>query len=400
MSKEKKEKKLPPGVRERDGRYTYRYSVEVIVDGKKKRKQKETKSYPTAKEAYAAGILIEADKQRGKLVDEKNITLEAWRKRWLEDYTIEREPRKYTLRNKKTVFNSMQREFGDDTKVKDITGDEYQRWLNNLKKKGRTQGTIREYHQQASLIFDDAVRKKIIAENPADSAVIPAFKKTLEQIESGEVDLPKFLEKEQLKHFLNFVRFRGGAQDYAIYLTLAYTGLRAGELQALKVSDFNEQERYISVTKTLTVLKSIKDYELGPPKNASSIRKVSIGDSVIKAIKAQLEWREQKLKDGEVVHDADFLFWSIKYPGYPASISSIEYRFERLLEDAGLPTWLTPHSLRHTHVSLLAEAGEQLAVIQERLGHKNDETTKRIYLHVTERQRKLVPDRFEKIMSS
>ncbi|MCM3337780.1 hypothetical protein M3650_03800 [Paenibacillus sp. MER TA 81-3] len=51
--------------------------MEVIVNGKRDRKQKETKSYPTAKEAYDAGILIEADKQRGKLVDEKNITLGA-----------------------------------------------------------------------------------------------------------------------------------------------------------------------------------------------------------------------------------------------------------------------------------------------------------------------------------
>jgi integrase len=287
---------------------------------------------------------------------------------------------------------------GGETRLKDITGDDYQQWLNGLKQIGRKKGTIREYHSTATMLFDDAVRKNIIAVNPATDAVLPAFKQTLEEVESGGFELPLFLEKKQLKHLLSVIRFRGLPQDYEIFLILAYTGLRIGELLALKVSDFNEKDRTLSITKTLTVVKSVKDYTLGPPKNKSSIRKVSIGESVIKAIKSQFAWRDQKAKNDEVQHNADFIFWSLKYPGYPASSIALERRMGKLLGAAGLPTTLSPHSLRHTHVSLLAEAGEQLAVIQERLGHKNDDITKRVYLHVTEEQRKVVPDRFERIM--
>lgn len=402
MAKKKQEKKkeLPPGVRERNGRYTYRYSVPAVVNGKKTRKQKETPAFSTAEEAESAGILIKADQIRGKLVDEKNITLEKWGEHWLEDYIILNEPSKHTIRNKKTTINSLINHLGGNVKVKDITGDDYQKWLNTLKKSGRKEGTLKDYHKDAGMIFGDAVRKKIITNDPTEEAKVPTYKQTLEEIEAGETNLPKYLEKEQLKHFLNFVRFRGNPQDYNIFVVLAYTGLRIGELLALKVSDFHEKERYISITKTLTVLTSVKKYELGPPKNPSSIRKVTIGDTVIKVIKSQLAWREQKEKNGEVIHDGSFIFWSIKYPGYPGSVNAIEYRFSRLLEDAGLPSSLTPHSLRHTHVTLLAEAGEQLAVIQERLGHKNDEITRRVYLHVTEGQKKLVPDRFEQVMNS
>ncbi|MFB0840994.1 tyrosine-type recombinase/integrase [Paenibacillus oleatilyticus] len=402
MSKKEtsKKKKLPPGVRERDGRFTYRYSVEVVENGKKRRKQKETQSYRTAKEAYEAGIQIEADKLNGKLVDEKNITLEAWGKRWLEDYKLEREARPHTLSGRKTALGSFQKHVGKQTRLRDITGDDYQQYLNQLKKNGRKKSTIQQYHSGLGIMFADAVRKKVIAENPAADAVVPVFKQTLEDIESGKIDLPKFMEKEQLQKFLQFVRFRGLPQEYAIFLTLAYTGLRIGELLALKVSDFYEKERTISVTKNLTVLGSVKEYELGPPKNKSSVRKVSIGDSVIKVLKSQIQWREQKFKDGAVLHDADFLFWSFDKPGYPASAIYLEVRFDKLLKEAGLPQNFTPHSLRHTHVTLLAEAGEQLAVIQHRLGHKNDEITKRIYLHVTEEQRKVIPDKFEQIMSS
>lgn len=398
MSKNKK--KLPPGVRERDGRFTYRYSVEVVVNGKRTRKQKETPAFPTAKEAYNAGILIEANRLTGKVIDEKNTTLKDWIERWLKDYEIEREPTIGTLRSRKIGLNSLKKYLGELTKIKDITADEYQQYLNNLKRDGRKRGTIQQYHASALMMFKDAVRKEVISNNPADGAIVPAFKTTLTQIEAGLTDIPKFLEKKQLRHFLQIVRFRGKPQEYNIFLTLAYTGLRIGELAALKVSDFNENDRTLSITKNLVVHGSVKNYRLGPPKNNSSIRKVSIGESVIKAIKSQLAWRDSKIQDGLVTEDHGFIFWSVHNPGYPCCFSNLTDRFKELLELAKLSKELTPHSLRHTHVSLLAEAGEQLAVIQERLGHKNDEITKKVYLHITEEQRKLVPDRFEQVMNS
>ncbi|WP_163976683.1 tyrosine-type recombinase/integrase [Paenibacillus alvei] len=401
-----KKKKLPPGVRERDGRYTYRYSVPVIVDGKKKRKQKETEAYPTAQEAYEAGILIKADQLRGKLVDQKDITLGSWGKQWLENYTIEKEPAIHTIRSKENVIQALKKGLGENTKVKDITNDDYQQWLNSLKQKKRKDGTIKkrkegtlkEYHAIARMIFRDAVRKKLIVVDPTEEARVPAFKQTLEEIENGGNDLPRYLEKKQLKHFLNIARFRGMPQDYNFFVALAYTGLRIGELLALKVDDFNEKERYISVTKTLTIVGSVRDYKIGPPKNKSSIRKVSIGDTVIKALKSQLAWCKDKA--GEVIHDAGFIFWSVKYLGYPSSETLVDYRFKRLLKLAELSNTFAPHSLRHTHVTLLAEAGVDLAVIQDRLGHKNDKITTQVYLHVTQSRKKLVPDKFERVMNS
>ncbi|WP_217597135.1 tyrosine-type recombinase/integrase [Cohnella sp. GbtcB17] len=394
-----KKKKLPPGVRERDGRFTYRYSVEVIKDGKRTRKQKETKSFGTAKEAYEAGIQIEADKLRGRLVDEKVISVDGWQARWVKDYEIERAPRSTTLRNRRVALDSFKSFIGAKTRMKDITPDDYQQYLNHLKVEGKTPGTIKQYHTTCKMFFADAFRKGVIASNPTAGSKIPAFKITLEDLKNVK-KVPKFLEKEQLKHFLNTVRFRGRKQEYEIFLTLAYSGLRIGELLALQVSDFNEKERTISVTKTITQIGGIENYELGPPKNMSSIREVSIGDTVIKAIKNQLAWRRQKIENGEVMHDADFIFWGIEHPGYPASKTYLATRFGELLKLASLPPGLTPHSLRHTHVSLLAEDKEDLAVIQERLGHKNDEVTRLVYLHVTEQRRKAVPDRFEKLMNS
>ena len=70
----------------------------------------------------------------------------------------------------------------------------------------------------------------------------------------------------------------------------------------------------------------------------------------------------------------------------------------RLLKLAKLNESLTPHSLRHTHTSLLAEAGVGLPEIMDRLGHADDETTKTIYLHVTKPMKKEASQKFSELM--
>lgn len=61
---------------------------------------------------------------------------------------------------------------------------------------------------------------------------------------------------------------------------------------------------------------------------------------------------------------------------------------------------LTPHSLRHTHTSLLAEAGVGLQEIMERLGHKDDDTTRNVYMHVTKTMKKEASHKFGELMRS
>ncbi len=63
----------------------------------------------------------------------------------------------------------------------------------------------------------------------------------------------------------------------------------------------------------------------------------------------------------------------------------------RLIKLAGLNEALTPLSLRHTHTSLLAEAGVGLEAIIARLCHCDDDTTRKIYLHVTRKMKRRPP---------
>lgn len=71
-----------------------------------------------------------------------------------------------------------------------------------------------------------------------------------------------------------------------------------------------------------------------------------------------------------------------------------------LLKMADLNTKLTPHLLRHTYTSLLAEAGVSLPQIMECIGHKDEDTTKNVYLHVTKEIKKEAFQKFKELMEN
>jgi integrase len=81
---------------------------------------------------------------------------------------------------------------------------------------------------------------------------------------------------------------------------------------------------------------------------------------------------------------------------YPVVIENVRDRMKKLLRIAGLNEDLTPHSLRHTHTSLLAETGISLEQIMDRLGH----ITKNVYLHVTQEMKKEASQKFSELMRS
>ena len=75
-------------------------------------------------------------------------------------------------------------------------------------------------------------------------------------------------------------------------------------------------------------------------------------------------------------------------------------RLNRILKMAKIEQVITLHTFRHTHTSLLAEAGVELTIIMDRLGHKNDVTTRDIYLHATQSLKTEAVHKFEQLMNS
>ena len=110
---------------------------------------------------------------------------------------------------------------------------------------------------------------------------------------------------------------------------------------------------------------------------------------VIRQIRAYI--RKEKIQYG---HRSKLFFPGIdgKPIQYPAYNKYLRENTERII---GRP--LTPHALRHTHVSLLAESGVSLDAISRRVGHEDSRITKEIYLHVTEKQKQKDNDEIKQI---
>lgn len=85
-------------------------------------------------------------------------------------------------------------------------------------------------------------------------------------------------------------------------------------------------------------------------------------------------------------HDMDFVF--ARGNGYPFVTKTILTRMNRILDKTNIKKNATPHIFRHTHISMLTEAGVDMPTIMAKVGHEDIETTMNIYTHVTKKMKK------------
>jgi len=286
-----------------------------------------------------------------------------------------------------------------------VTSRMHQKILNDLDDKGYSKTTIEGVHVTARMIFKHAVKEKMRIDNPCIGAVIPVKKLTVEDIENNTVG-EKYLERVELFEFLNVVKKHGLEFDLERFYLLAFSGMRSGEMCALKWPDINFDTNEIRITKTLyNPNNNMQKYELTPPKTAGSIRTIDIDDSIMKMLKThKVKQAEKKLANRHKYkdyHDKNFVFCHDN--GYPFVQLNLILRMNRLLKMTSIKKHATPHIFRHTHISMLAEAGVDLITIMKRVGHDDRETTLKIYTHVTEKMKKnaseKIKNHFESILN-
>lgn len=377
----------------------------VIDNGKDpitgKRKQTSRQGFKTKREAQEMAYELEKEiKGKGSIFQGDNKSFYDFCNMWLDIYQNQRAVKPGTIRIRKNEINNWQHYFRHIS-IEDITLKMFQDAINDMKKRF-SESTLEGIYITGKMIFEKAVELEIIKEDPTRYSYFPRYTKTVEEIENEE-KLPNYMEKNELSNFLKTCKDHGLLHDYEIFLTLAYTGLRLGELCALKTTDVFEEEGtyFLKISKTLYNPKNIiKDYKLVTTKNKTSRRTIDIAPVVYDALQNVISYNEQlKEATGEDYHDEDFIFVnSNKYPGYPHYIKFVQHRMNRILRIANMNPHLSPHAFRHTHTSLLAEAGVELERIMKRLGHANDEITKRIYLHITKPVREKDAERFSQLM--
>lgn len=190
------------------------------------------------------------------------------------------------------------------------------------------------------------------------------------------------LTMNEQKRFLKALQGEYYADLFILYL---YSGLRLGEALALRWSDTNLNTKRIWVDKKAiavvdrfnhTAKQVIQPY----PKSISSIRGVVITDELVRILTKHKEDQiEYYNKLGIPWSEENLVFVNTKNKMVQAS--NIDDVFNRIIRKAGI-VGVTIHSLRHSYATRCYEAGVEIKIISEQLGHKNVKTTQNIYLHL------------------
>lgn len=245
-----------------------------------------------------------------------------------------------------------------------------------------------------SSVFKYALSLRLIRSNPMDAVIRPKRKK---RIDEERYSAP-YYEKEELLEFLEIAK-NYPDPIYPIFRILAFTGLRKGELLALRWKDIDFEKSTLSVKQTLATCDKW-EIKFQVPKTEKSLRTISIDSETLQVIKRwQLKQKEYFLRMGiKPTKDGEQLLF-VSEENKPLYLDYVNHNLKIIINENNLKR-ITPHGFRHTHCSLLFESGASLKEVQVRLGHTDIKTTMDIYTHVTKRQTEETANRFADFMSS
>jgi integrase len=194
--------------------------------------------------------------------------------------------------------------------------------------------------------------------------------------------VPKVETVEQVivRDIPNLVLKLQGWRYGGVAMVALFTGLRLGEVLALRWTNIDLDRKVLRVVETLEQTKAF-GIRFKPPKTRAGKREVTLPDILVEALrehrKAQLELRLQ-LGIGKLPDDA-LLFARID--GGPLSMVNISSQWAKFATNIDMGE-ITFHALRHTHASKLIAAGVDVATVSKRLGHATPAITLSVYTHM------------------
>ena len=254
-------------------------------------------------------------------------------------------------------------------KLNKLTGRDIQKLYKDLMENGRlrkaqkskqpglSSTTVRGIHMMLHNALDRAVKERLILRNPTEDCIIP-------KIQKQEM---KILHPEDMKAYLEAAEKRGVLPMF--YLELV-SGIRKGELVALRWEDLDVEHRTISVSKQ--ALGGLgKELVVNRPKTENSIRAISIPQDAVDLL----------VQAHEKHPENPYLFPSPLTGGmyHPDSVVNLH---KKILKDAGLEH-IRFHDLRHTFATMALQNGVDVKTVSNMLGHYDAGFTLRTYTHAT-----------------
>jgi integrase len=346
--------------RRKDGRWEARYCVPTVNGTKRKTIYGKTQGEVRDRLTKAL-----SDRIDGIVYDDENMTVGEYLDVWLKGSVYGSVRRSTYDRDTNLVKNHIKPVLGG-LKLKKLNSAHVQSFYRDRLDKGLSASTVYKMHDILRRGLAQAAKWHLVQRNVADT-----------------VKPPKPAQKEicalSIAETRRLLEAAGGDRLEALYVLAVTTGMRQGELLALRWQDVDVENAVVSVRRTLT--RSGGRVVFGEPKTKKSRRSIRLTPQAVEALKSHLERQLQDMEIlGDRYQDQGLVFTTDT--GAPINPSNLRQRsFAPLLKRAGLPH-MRFHDLRHTCATLLLSRGVHPKFVQELLGHATIAITLDTYSHV------------------
>lgn len=273
------------------------------------------------------------------------------------DYSIGHK-KQHSITNQNSLINTVLIPYFKNYKVKDIKPVDIDAFYREILPK-YSNATMKNIRTRLSAILNYDVSFYDLPKNPASI-----------------VSLPKKQEERHLKYwteaqFNTFISYVDDILYKTMFSILFWTGLRKGEMLALRVCDIDFDN------KTINVENSWNGTDITSVKTTASERRIGIPEHLCEDIQALIY--HHKHCHG-IVKQTDYLF-SVRNLTVPMAPGNVNLQFRNIIKKSEL-SGIRVHYFRHSHASLLINMGVSLYVISKHLGHTSIQTTANIYGHL------------------
>ena len=376
----------------KDGSTAYMFQAYLGTDPNTGNRIRVTRQgFRTKKEAELVLSRLKIDIDEGSFIKAHNDTFEAIYELWFEQYrnTV----KESTLQKTSELFRVHILPVFGKMKMDKITAAYCQKKVNGWFKVHSKYNVMKNY---TSSVLKFAMRLDMLKSNPMDKITMPR-----RMAEVGKDEDLKFYNKDELQQFFGCCNADAERSNNMLWLTLfrllAFSGMRKGEALALTWKDLDFVNETVSINKTLT--RGLENrLIIQTPKTATSKRAIVLDAITLSMLN---NWRKQQAKDFlklgfNTMNENQLIFPNTKnelmVPTKP------DQKLDRIIKKNELKR-ITIHGFRHTHCSLLFEAGASVKEVQDRLGHSDIQTTMNIYAHVTEKAKEKTAEKFAKYVN-
>jgi integrase len=357
---------------DRRGENTWR--IRYVKDGKR-----HTETVPgTQEDAIARRDVIRADIARNSWTAPAATTLAEWAATWAEQY-LKRSVSVRSYDRQKSILDRHVVPALGKIALQKLTPVRINEFYRQLEEKGLHVSTVRHVHVVLGSCFKAAVRIGAVGRNPVANASPPKA-----TTQGGGRALTQAELDRLLKAF-------DGDPLFVIVALAAGTGARINELLALEWSAVDWGARTLRIEAALKP--TSEGLQRGVPKTERSRRTIRLDDGLSSLLEAEKERQEEEQRAirsmggvatlRSLLPERALVFPASPIdPTTPRTHGPISKAFAARAAKVGL-AGLRFHDLRHTHATLLLQAGVPVAAVSARLGHANAAVTLGIYSHAT-----------------